>query len=86
MYLSNVLDEALRHSPEAPTYVGTSVGRSTKEQLYYTGSLYGFSWPVVAAVGAANLTEDEMRLPRHEDVRVGDVMVSPRLQWAALYV
>lgn len=80
MNLPNVLDEVLRHSPETPTYVGTSLGRSTKEQLYFTGSLYGFSWPVVAAVGAARLTEDEVRLPRHEDVRTGDVMVSTLLR------
>lgn len=80
MNLPNVLNEVLRHSPETPTYVGTSLERSRKEQIYFTGALYGFSWPVVAAVGAARLTEDEVRLPRHEDVRIGDVMVSLLLQ------
>lgn len=76
MNLPNLLEEVLQYSPEEPTHIGTTLGRSTNEPLYFTGALYGFSWPVLAAVGAASLTQDEVHLPRHEDVRVGDVMVS----------
>lgn len=74
-----MLDEVLRHDPWEPTYVGTSLGRSTKEQLYFIGALYGFSWPVLASVGAADLTEAEVTELRFEDVRVGEVMVSTAL-------
>ncbi|ODN88071.1 hypothetical protein L198_06827 [Cryptococcus wingfieldii CBS 7118] len=74
--LPNLLPYLLAHSPGAPSYVGTSFGRWPGYHFYFEGMMYGFSWPVVKALAAANVSREDRNREWDEDAHMGYLMFS----------
>ncbi|OXH00177.1 hypothetical protein C369_07278 [Cryptococcus neoformans A5-35-17] len=73
--LPNLLPYLLAHSPGTPSYVGTSFGRWPGYHFYFEGMMYGFTWPVVKALAAANVSREDRNREWDEDAHMGALMV-----------
>lgn len=74
--LPNLIDTLLGLNPTQPTYFGTSMEHWTGAHHYFEGMMYGFSWNVIKTLSAAKRNELAIHSQEHEDMHMGELMVS----------